>query len=109
MAKCLTREMYAQLRDRATPSGFTLDNVIQTGVDNPGHPFIMTVGAVAGDEETYEVFKVSPDVEGIVGTSEAILELSSVNYKRMNERNSWQEGRLQQSVQQTFSCAVASL
>ena len=72
--------MYAQLRDRATPSGFTLDNVIQTGVDNPGHPFIMTVGAVAGDEETYEVFKVSPDVEGIVGTSEAILELSSVDY-----------------------------
>ena len=59
MAKCLTREIYAKLRDRATPSGFTLDNVIQTGVDNPGHPFIMTVGAVAGDEETYEVFKVS--------------------------------------------------
>lgn len=23
----------------------------------PGHPFIMTVGCVAGDEETYEVFK----------------------------------------------------
>lgn len=29
---------------------------IQTGVDNPGHPFIKTVGMVAGDEETYEVF-----------------------------------------------------
>ena len=26
------------------------------GVDNPGHPFIMTVGAVAGDEESYELF-----------------------------------------------------
>lgn len=66
MAKCLTREMYAQLRDRATPSGFTLDNVIQTGVDNPGHPFIMTVGAVAGDEETYEVFKelLDPIIDG---------------------------------------------
>lgn len=24
---------------------------------SPGHPFIMTVGCVAGDEETYEVFK----------------------------------------------------
>lgn len=23
----------------------------------PGHPFIMTVGCVAGDEETYDVFK----------------------------------------------------
>ncbi|CAL8315278.1 unnamed protein product [Lota lota] len=57
MAKILTPEMYANLRDKETPSGFTLDDVIQTGVDNPGHPFIMTVGCVAGDEETYEVFK----------------------------------------------------
>ena len=30
--------------------------VIQTGVDNPGHPFIYTVGCVAGDEESYDVF-----------------------------------------------------
>lgn len=27
-----------------------------TGVDNPGHPYIMTVGLVAGDEESYEDF-----------------------------------------------------
>ncbi|XP_061901228.1 creatine kinase B-type-like [Entelurus aequoreus] len=57
MAKVLTLEMYEGLRDKETASGFTLDAVIQTGVDNPGHPFIMTVGCVAGDEETYEVFK----------------------------------------------------
>lgn len=25
-------------------------------MDNPGHPFISTVGVVAGDEESYEVF-----------------------------------------------------
>lgn len=36
MAKVLTPEMYANLRDKETPSGFTLDDVIQTGVDNPG-------------------------------------------------------------------------
>ena len=47
--------MYAKLRDRKTPRGFTLDQAIQTGVDNPGHPFIKTVGMVAGDEESYEV------------------------------------------------------
>ena len=47
--------MYARLRDKKTPTGFTLDMVIQTGVDNPGHPFIQTVGCVAGDEESYEV------------------------------------------------------
>ncbi|XP_003382616.1 PREDICTED: creatine kinase M-type-like [Amphimedon queenslandica] len=56
MAKHLTKEIYANLRDKKTPSGFTLDECIQTGVDNPGHPFIMTVGCVAGDEESYEVF-----------------------------------------------------
>uniref|UniRef100_A0A8C6WN89 creatine kinase n=1 Tax=Neogobius melanostomus TaxID=47308 RepID=A0A8C6WN89_9GOBI len=57
MAKVLTKEIYGKLRDKQTPSGYTLDDVIQTGVDNPGHPFIMTVGCVAGDEESYTVFK----------------------------------------------------
>ncbi|XP_053535661.1 creatine kinase B-type [Ictalurus punctatus] len=57
MAKVLTPDLYERLRSKQTSSGFTLDDVIQTGVDNPGHPFIMTVGCVAGDEETYEVFK----------------------------------------------------
>lgn len=57
MAKILTPTMYERLRSKQTPSGFTLDDIIQTGIDNPGHPFIMTVGCVAGDEETYEVFK----------------------------------------------------
>nr|ABH10967.1 mitochondrial creatine kinase [Vazella pourtalesii] len=57
MSKALSAKIYAKLRDRRTPSGFTLDNAIQTGVDNPGHPFIMTVGCVAGDEESYETFK----------------------------------------------------
>ncbi|XP_072771073.1 LOW QUALITY PROTEIN: creatine kinase M-type-like [Nerophis lumbriciformis] len=57
MAKVLTKDIYNKLRGKSTPSGFTVDDIIQTGVDNPGHPFIMTVGCVAGDEESYEVFK----------------------------------------------------
>uniref|UniRef100_A0A0E9UKM3 creatine kinase n=1 Tax=Anguilla anguilla TaxID=7936 RepID=A0A0E9UKM3_ANGAN len=57
MAKALTPALYAQLRDKQTSSGFTVDDVIQTGVDNPGHPYIMAVGCVAGDEETYVVLK----------------------------------------------------
>lgn len=55
MAECLTPAIYAKLRDKTTPNGYTLDQCIQTGVDNPGHPFIKTVGMVAGDEESYEV------------------------------------------------------
>ncbi|XP_066919007.1 creatine kinase M-type-like [Clytia hemisphaerica] len=57
LSKVLTPQMYTKLRDLQTPSGYTLDMAIQTGVDNPGHPFISTVGVVAGDEESYEVFK----------------------------------------------------
>ncbi|XP_013381734.1 creatine kinase U-type, mitochondrial isoform X2 [Lingula anatina] len=56
MASNLTPAIYAKLRDKTTPNGFDLDRCIQTGVDNPGHPFIKTVGLVAGDEECYEVF-----------------------------------------------------
>lgn len=37
MAKVLTKDVYAKLRDKQTPSGFTVDDVIQTGVDNPGN------------------------------------------------------------------------
>ena len=36
MAHCLTKEIYQTLRDKCTPSGYTLDMAIQTGVDNPG-------------------------------------------------------------------------
>lgn len=55
MASHLTPAVYARLCDKTTPTGWTLDQCIQTGVDNPGHPFIKTVGMVAGDEESYEV------------------------------------------------------
>lgn len=55
MASNLTPAIYARLCHKATPNGWTLDQCIQTGVDNPGHPFIKTVGMVAGDEESYEV------------------------------------------------------
>lgn len=60
MAECLTPAIYAKLRNKVTPNGYTLDQCIQTGVDNPGHPFIKTVGMVAGDEESYEVNSQSP-------------------------------------------------
>ncbi|KAJ8340277.1 hypothetical protein SKAU_G00349100 [Synaphobranchus kaupii] len=56
MASQLTPAIYATLCGKSTPNGYTLDEAIQTGVDNPGHPFIKTVGMVAGDEESYEVF-----------------------------------------------------
>merc|ERR1711988_774343 len=57
MAECLTPEIYAKLKDEKTPGGVTLAQCIKTGVDNPGHPHIKTVGLVACDEDSYETFK----------------------------------------------------
>ena len=37
MAHVLTLDLYNSLRGKMTPSGFTVDNAIQTGVDNPGN------------------------------------------------------------------------
>ncbi|XP_069787325.1 creatine kinase M-type-like isoform X2 [Narcine bancroftii] len=56
MANVLTIKMYKRLRDRVTQSGFTLDNVIQPGVDNSDHSCVRIAGCVAGDAESYSVF-----------------------------------------------------
>lgn len=36
LSQILTKDIYNKLRGKSTPSGFTVDDVIQTGVDNPG-------------------------------------------------------------------------
>lgn len=36
MARVLTKERFDAMRLKTTPSGFSLDQAIQTGVDNPG-------------------------------------------------------------------------
>ncbi|XP_041070846.1 creatine kinase M-type-like [Carcharodon carcharias] len=56
MADVLTIQMYKRLRGRATQSGFTLDDVIQPGVENSEHSCTRSVGCVAGDAESYTVF-----------------------------------------------------
>ncbi|XP_018412114.1 PREDICTED: creatine kinase B-type isoform X2 [Nanorana parkeri] len=87
MAKVLTKELYDRLRNKETPSGFTADDAIQTGIDNPGHPYIMTVGCVAGDEECYDVFKelFDPIIEerhgGYKPTDQHKTDLKSENLK----------------------------
>merc|ERR1719316_1854249 len=59
MAEFLTAnpDVYDKLKNRKTASGVTLAHCIKTGVDNPGPPHIKTVGATAGDEESYTTFK----------------------------------------------------
>ncbi|KAJ8290350.1 hypothetical protein GJAV_G00011740 [Gymnothorax javanicus] len=94
MAKVLTLDMYKMLRERSTHNGFTIDGVIQTGVDNPGHPFIMTVGCVAGDEETYDVFRelLDPVIEdrhgGYKPSDKHKTDLNPNNLKRGDDLDS---------------------
>ena len=87
MSKCLTKEIYAKYFNVKTSTGFSIDDAIQTGVDNPGHPFIMTVGCVAGDEESYEVFKdlFDPVIEGrFNGFTKDHMHTTGLNPEKVN-------------------------
>jgi len=59
MTDMLTKDpsIYSRLRDSQTGSGVTFAHCIATGLENPGHPMLKTVGVVAGDEESYEFFR----------------------------------------------------
>ncbi|EDO49355.1 predicted protein [Nematostella vectensis] len=64
MAKYLTPEMYEKLKNRKTSGKFTLEKLIQVGVDCPSVPWGRAAGVVAGDEETYTVF--SPILDSVI-------------------------------------------
>jgi creatine kinase len=49
--------LYGKLKDRTTKLGVNLGHCIKTGIDNKGHPMIKTCGLVAGDEESWTLFK----------------------------------------------------
>jgi creatine kinase len=49
-------EIYEKYKNVKTPGGCSLAKCIKTGIDNPGHPHILTCGLVAGDEECFTVF-----------------------------------------------------
>ncbi len=53
MAKFLTPELFEKLKDVKSSKGYTLSNAIMTGVVTPH----LGVGATAGDEECWELFK----------------------------------------------------
>jgi creatine kinase len=49
--------LYGKLKDKKTKLGVNLGHCIKTGIDNKGHPMIKTCGLVAGDEESWSLFK----------------------------------------------------
>ncbi|XP_066912788.1 creatine kinase, testis isozyme-like isoform X3 [Clytia hemisphaerica] len=66
MSRVMNKELFDKMSKLKTPNGVTFEQIIKTGIANPGHPFIVTVGCVAGDEESYETFKefFDPVIEG---------------------------------------------
>lgn len=52
-----TPGLYDKYKNVKTPGGVSLAKCIKTGIDNPGHPHIMTCGLVAGDEDCFHIFK----------------------------------------------------
>lgn len=53
MSKVLTEELFDKLKDKTSNKGYSLSNVIMTGVVTPH----LGVGATSGDEDSWEVFK----------------------------------------------------
>lgn len=50
--KHLTPDLYAKLKSKATRTGFTLDDAIRSGIENPDS----SIGIYAGDAQCYELF-----------------------------------------------------
>jgi len=73
MRRTLTQELFERLKHRRTKSGYTLSNCIQTGVETPH----LGVGATAGDEESYKVFKelFNPIIAGWHGGYDAATQI----------------------------------
>ncbi|RHY56695.1 hypothetical protein DYB26_000256 [Aphanomyces astaci] len=81
MAKHITPEIYAKLAGRKTSLGYTLDQAIQTGVDTPH----LGVGIVAGDEDSFTVFKelMDPIIEGWHGYKPEDKHHSDLDYTKI--------------------------
>ena len=77
MAKYLTKEVFQELKDKKTLNGFTILDVVNSGVQNPDSG----IGAYAGDRESYRVFASLFDaiIEDYHGFSKTDMHKSNLN------------------------------
>lgn len=85
LAKHLTKELFEELKDKVTSSGFTLSQAINSGVQNPDSG----IGIYAGDEESYEVFAslFDPIIEEYHGFKNDDKHKSNLNPDNLNAPN----------------------
>ncbi|CAD7966484.1 unnamed protein product [Amoebophrya sp. A120] len=75
-------EIYEKYKNVTTPGGVSLAKCIKTGIDNPGHPHILTCGLVAGDEDCFTTFKDLFDI--VIGKRNGDYPADAVHTTNMN-------------------------
>ncbi len=90
LCKYLTPELYANLKDKKTANGFTLDAAIHSGVDNPDSG----IGVYAGDLESYTLFGglFDPIIEDYHGFMTTDSHQSDLDPSHLNAPNPDPEG-----------------
>ena len=85
MAKYLTKEVFDELKDLKTKSGFTLEKAIKSGIDNPDSG----IGVYAGDTESYDTFGAlfDPIIQEYHGFSKDDKHKSNLNPDELNAPN----------------------
>lgn len=77
LCKHLSKEVYKELKDKKTASGFTLDDAIRSGMDNVDSG----IGVYAGDAESYDTFSAlfDPIIEDYHGFKTTDSHQSNLN------------------------------
>jgi len=91
MAKYLTKEIFEELKGLKTKNGFTIEQAIKSGIDNPDSG----IGVYAGDEESYTLFAplFDPIIEEYHGFSKEDRHKSNLNPNELNASNPDPENR----------------
>ena len=85
LCKHLTPEIYQALQDRSTANGFTIDDVIRSGVEN----IDSGIGVYAGDLESYTLFRelFDPIIEEYHGFTATDSHQSDLDPSHLNAPN----------------------
>jgi creatine kinase/arginine kinase len=91
LCKYLTPEVFEALKDKKTAYGFTLEQAINSGVQNPDS----SIGVYAGDKESYTLFKLlfDPIIEEYHGFSPDDSHTSNMDVSLLNAPNPDPEGQ----------------
>ena len=91
LCKYLTPEVFELLKDKKSANGFTLEQAINSGVQNPDS----SIGVYAGDKESYTLFKLlfDPIIEAYHGFTQYDSHSSNMDLDRLKAPNPDPEGK----------------